>query len=453
MKPLHTLCAAAMALALSAPGLADDSRSTAVGSDGTVYVARTGLYGALFAGVPANRSSAPVLALDVTSADGTSSRILVPGTDDANLEDSAVVLLQEPTGDLYILWSSRNGAAASLLLRSYARGKFSNGVVLDDNPQAQKTAPQIGITRDSYTTTDARGTTRAVQRTVLHLLWWESDSARGSAMYRSVLFVNGDLVGADSLIDLGDLDAATVEPDAAKVTASLIQSPMLAPGRNEHAAIMAFVNPRTGRLLTFEAAVVPGELSALADDLREYMVGTAEQTGLDDIVKIADLVRVHLIGGGRRFSDGVLLALGEEIRAHLIGGGRSGIDAVGLAEDSRRFLLRAGADLLANGLDSPELPPNSSAIIELPVDDAGATHQLQLRIMGRHRAPVTAESANRIYTSPDGARLLVAWDAPSTLRYSELRGEEWSAPLGIKLGPALSLDAAASALARRVREH
>ncbi len=455
MKLLHTLCGAtALALALAPASFADgdDSRSTAVGTDGTVYMARAGSYGALFAGVPAKQAALPVLALDVTAPDGTSSRVLVPGTDDAKVEDSAAVLLQEPTGDLYILWASHDGGAASLLLRSFAHGKFSASVVLDDNPRAPKTAPQVGITRDAYTATDARGDTRAVQRTVLHLLWWEGDNARGTAMYRSVLFVNGDLVGADNLIDLGDLDAPTVEPGAGNVADGLIRAPMLAPGRNERAAILAFVNPRTGRLFTIEVAVVPGELSELADDLREYMVALAAQNDLGDIVRIADAVRAHLIGGGRRFSDGVRLALAEEVRAHLIGGGRSGVDAYALADDTRRYLLRAGVNLLENGIDSPELPPNSSAVVELPVDDAGATHQLQLRIMGRRAAPTTGESTHRIYSSPDGAHLLIAWDGPSQLRYVESRDAAWTAPLSLRLG-ALTLDAAENALARRVREH
>src|SRR5204863_7581893 len=134
----------------------------------------------------------------------------------------------------------------------------------------------------------------------------------------------------------------------------------------------------------------------------------------------------------------------------IIGGGNHGGDAIDFADDTRRYFLREGANLLENGIDNPGLPPNSSAIVELPIDDAGATHQVQLRIMGRRGAPTTAESTHRIYTSPDGGRILVAWDAPSQLRYVEWRDTAWTAPLAVRLG-ALSLDAAESALARRVR--
>lgn len=445
------LAGAALALLGAAPGVAADPRSTTVGGDGTVYVIRGGAYGELFSGIPAAKTTLPVLALDVTPAGGTTQRLLVPGTDDPQIDESPVLLLQEPTGDLFLLWSSRSADGVSLLLRSFAHGKFSGSVALDDNPRALKSAPQVTITRDAYTSTDPRGVTRAVQRTVLHLLWWEADPAGDSIMYRSVLFVNGELVGADDLVDLGDLDLAAPEANVASLAHGLVRAPMLAPGRNERASILGFVGPRTGRLFTIEVAVVPGELSSLADDLRDYLVAVGTRDGLGDLVRISEMARAHLIGGGRRFSDGVLLAFGEQVRAHLIGGGRFGGDAVGLAEDTRRYLLREGANLLENGLDAPDLPPTDAAILELPSDDAGATHQVQLRIMGKRPAPVTLESNHRLFTSPDGARVVVAWDAPGQLRYTEWRDGAWSPALGLNLST-LSLDAAESAIERRVRE-
>lgn len=449
--------AALLALtSLSSAGLAvaeRADRATAVAADGTVYAARTGAYKSLFPGGIAAPANAPVLALDIARADGTASRILVPGTEGIQAEDSPIVLLQEPSADVYLQWSSRTASTASLLLRRYRDGKFSDAIALDEDPQAIKGVPQVAITRDAYTALDAHGAERSVQRTVLHMVWWQGPgSSDAGIFYRAVLFVDGELVGTDDLVALSDLDTAA--PDSTTHAAdALLRAPFLAGGRNDHSALAGFVNGRTGRLFTLEVAVVPGELSSLADDLRDFTIAAAELNGTDDLTHIGDLVRAHIIGVGRRISDGVLVALGEEVRAHIIGVGHGyGGDAVVLANDTRRFLLREGVNLLENGVDSPDLVAGNTAILELPTDAAGATHQIRLRIMAKHPAPATGETATQLLASPDGTRVLVSWDGPSQLRYTEWRDDSWSAAVALPLG-VLSHDDALQALQRRVREH
>ncbi|MEO8503485.1 MAG: hypothetical protein ABI609_06265 [Acidobacteriota bacterium] len=429
-----------------------DARTTAVAADGAVYVATAGTYGALFPHGSAAAATTPVLALDITSADGDSSRVLVAGTDDAAAEEAPLLFTQDPTGDVYLVWSSRSGAAASLLLRAYSNGEFSDSVTLDDNPFAAKGAPQVALTRDAFTTVDARGVNRAVQRSVLHLLWWEGGAQGGGAKYRSVLFVNGGLVGANGLIDLGNLDTPGIEATADRVSDALTRSPVLARGRNERAALIGFVNPRSGRLLTVEVGVVPGELSSLADDLSSYIVGLGATGGLGDMQHVGDAVRIHIIGGGRRISERVLQALGPDVASHVVANGRSfGGDAVALANDTRRFLLREGANLLANGIDSPDLLANNTAIVELPADAAGITNQLQFRVMGQRPAPTTPENASRIHASPDGTQLVVSWDGANDVGYTEWLGKAWSAPRSLHLDT-IDRAAAETALDRRVAQ-
>ena len=407
MKTLRYALSGLLALvampAFAVNNASPDARATAVAADGAVYVATAGTYGALFPQGSAAAATTPVLALDITSADGDSSRVLVAGTDDAAAEEAPVVFTQDSTGDVYLVWSSRSGAAASLLLRAYSNGRFSDSVTLDDNAFAAKGAPQVALTRDAFTTVDAQGLSRAVQRSVLHLLWWEGGAQGGSAMYRSVLFVNGGLVGANSLIDLGNLDAPGAEATADRVSDALTHSPVLARGRNERAALMGFVNPRSGRLLTVEVGVVPGELSSLADDLADYVVGLGASGGLGDMQHVGAAVRIHISGGGSRISDRVLQALGPGVASHVVASGRSfGGDAVALANDTRRFLLREGANLLANGIDSrppgqqhghrsscrpmPRGSPTSSSSGSWPTASTGDAREREPhpRLSGRH---------------------------------------------------------------------
>ncbi len=449
------LPALALAALFAAPAAAQPNvdRATAVAADGTVYAARVGTYRALFPTGTAAPANAPVLALDVTRADGTFTRQLVPGTDGAQTEGTPVVFLQEPSADVYLLWASNSSAGASLILRSYRAGTFSDSIALDDDPQAAKGVPQVALTRDAYTAVDTRGNERTVQRSVLHLVWWQGAGRHPEDIfYRSVLFVDGSLIGAQAPVALGNLDLDPAEPTAPQVAEGLVQAPLLDGGRNDHAALAAFANRRSGRLYSIELTVVPGELSSLADDTRDFTVGSGAVSASGDVQHIADLVRAHIIGVGRRMPAGVLVALGEAVRAHIIGVGRNFAgDPVALADDARRYLLREGANLLENGVDSPSILLNLSAILELPADSTGSSHQIQLRITGQRKSPLTPEAPHRIYASPDGTRVLVSWNDSKQVRYTQANDTGWTAPIGLSLST-LSQQAAESALERRVRE-
>jgi hypothetical protein len=445
-------CLALFGLAMAGRASADPDRTLALAGDGTVYLAHPGMYGDLFPQGTAAPPQTAVLALDVTHPDGSFDRFLVPGTQGAEVEDTPIVLLQEPSRSVYLAWTSRQDGGSTLVLRSFTDGQWSAATALDEDPSAAKAALRVAVTRDAYTSVDDQGNSRTVQRTVLQFLWWQAEGMQPEGTFhRSVLFVDGALVGADDLVALGGLDTAAPEPTTPQVAHALVQSPMLGGGRNDRSALAATVNPRTGRLFSIELSVVPGELSSLADDTRSFTVATATQNGTDDLQLIASAVRMHIIGGGRRFPDGTLLAIAEGVRMHIIGGGRAfGGDAVALANDLRKYMLRTGTNLLENGIDNPGLD-DTTTIFELPVDDQGATHQVRLRVMSVHPAPATAETTQQIFSSGDGSRLLVAWDGTNRLNYTEWTADGWSSPAGVTLG-ALSHDAASLALQRRVRD-
>src|SRR3954465_11076739 len=93
-------------LALASSALAAD-RQAALGDSGEVYLVRTGSYGELFPGGTGADAKNPVLALDIVRPGQAAQRLLVPGTDGADVESSPFELYESSSGALFLVWQSQ----------------------------------------------------------------------------------------------------------------------------------------------------------------------------------------------------------------------------------------------------------------------------------------------------------------------------------------------------------
>ncbi len=459
MSPRIRLLATALLAATTLCGalLADD-RTTAIDGSGATYTVSAGAYGQLFPGGTATAAANPVLALDVVPAGGAAQRLLVPGSEGPESEAGAFVILDPATQTLYTVWQSQTAKTSTIRLVGLAGGAFGSWIEASDRATTAKSALQVSITRDAYSQLPTGASAPAtVQRTVLHLLWWEPVSQQ--SYYKPILLVGGTVMAGQPAVTLGDLDGPSPEPTAAQVSPQLYAAPSVAAGRNDHAAILGFANARTGRILSIEVSVVPGEMSELADDLRAYIEQTAAISDAQNLQSIADGVRGHIISTGVRFTDfqpGMLQFLGDAVRGHIIS---TGIvfdgDVMALAEDARRFALSSGANVIANGLDRPGMAPlQAAAILDLPgAPLAAGSQQVEMRITATHPAPATGDGSHTLLLSPDGLGQVVAWDGAGALSYRSWQGSAWSAANALQLGPNLSESQALALLLRSVREH
>lgn len=459
MSPRTRLLACALLAAVAASGSAfADTRTLALDGAGTAYAVSAGAYGDLFPGGRATAAANPVLALDVTPAGGATARLLVPGSEGPESEVNPFLVLDPATQTLYTVWQRQTASSSTIGLVGLAGGEFGGFLEVTDRASAVKSALQVSITRDAYTRLAADASRSTVERTVLHLLWWEPASQQ--SYYKPILLVGGTVLAGQPAVTLGDLDGPAVEPTASQVSPALYAAPRTAAGRNDHAAILGFANSRTGRILSIEVSVVPGEMSALADDLRSYIEQTAVIGDAQDLQNIAEAVRGHIISTGARITDsfqpGMLQFLGDAVRGHIIS---TGVvfdgDATALAEDARRFALRSGVNVIANGLDRPGMAPlQTAAILDVPgAPLATGSQQVEMRITASHPAPATGDGVHTLLLSPDGVATVVAWDAAGAVDYRTWQANAWTTPNTLKLGPTLTHDQALSLLQRSVREY
>jgi hypothetical protein len=188
----------ACGFALAGALLAAD-RQAALGDAGEVYFVHTGVYGDLFPGGTATAAGNAVLALDIARQDQPLERVLVPGTEGPEVESSPFELYESSSGALFMVWQSQvNAIHPVLYLSSYKDGTWTPAIQVTGNPFAQKSAPQIAITRDTYNIQDPNdGTYSPAHRTILHLIWWEEGAnGGGSVQYAPIVLLDGSYIGS-----------------------------------------------------------------------------------------------------------------------------------------------------------------------------------------------------------------------------------------------------------------
>ncbi|HKH43994.1 MAG TPA: hypothetical protein VKM72_04945 [Thermoanaerobaculia bacterium] len=448
-----TATALALGFLLSASASAFD-RTGAIGPEGEIYLTRVGPYGVLFPKGNSYPASNVVLTLEVSRSGQAPDRILVPGTEGPEVESASLVVFEEASKSLFLVWQSNISSINRLVLRNFKDGSFGSPIeVAAGTFEATMSAPQAVVTRDEFFVPTADGETATVHRTLLHLVWWQASGAGNQALYAPITLIEGIDTGAHSVFSLYDLDQS---PDdaaaAAEILPQLYRAPRIQTGRNDHSVVVSFANERNGRLAVLDVAVLPGEISFLADKIRAHIIDIGRRG--PSAQAIADKIRAHIIDIGR-LNPRVVSFLSNDVYEHILTAGGRYVDAgnyTGLADDVSAYVTRSATNLLENGRlgETPDTPEILRLANSEDNDELGAP-RLQVRRVFTKPAPRTAAAPTTVFASKDGKAVLVAWDTVSQIRYREISPEGWGEVLAIAITPDLTREQAYDFLEQRLR--
>lgn len=444
------------------PATAATPGDTAVlGSQGEIYLAKTGPYGELFPGGTAVKDpSAPVLALDVVQPDGTTQRTLVPDTGGPEVEQSASLLYEEDSKTVFVVWESLANIHPLIRLASFDGSAWSPAVRVTGNPLAPKTSPQITITRDSYPEV-VHGAPVTRHRTVLHLLWGEeSSSGAYDTYYSPVILEDGVFIGWNPIYRLNDL-VTTAGPLTSFETASvLVQAPALQKGSDGRTVVVAFASAATRGLATLEIDVLPRELVRLADETRSTIIDVGFKANTPPPVRnLAERARATILESGASFfHQEILNALANQVQTDILASNGQGITSI--AEGTRSTIIDVGAKFSRRGL-RPQRPAALTASTEAsileeispdgPNSTTGEAHILHFQVATVRPAPRVGSAKVAMFLSENGENVLVAWQEAGKIVYKDSEENGWADSREIRLSPVMTAERAYEILQQRVQ--
>lgn len=453
IAPLLLALGAGLLLAVSPA--AGTERDASVGAEGELYFVREGTYGELFPQDGLADAANSVLALEVVRSDQTRERLLVPGTETADSEDSASILFEDQSGTLFVLWQTKSNVIHSRLsLIGLRGGEWTAPIEISGNPFGWKSSPQLAVTRDTFRTEESDGSLRTWARTVAHLLWWEDGPAGNPvAHYSPVTLLDGVYTGWNPVYTLDGLALAPKAWGLPGVNAALARAPRIASGHNGQSVVIAYVSAETGDLITVSAETLPGEIAAIADEIRHQIIDVGRELLPDKPAALADKVRHQIIDVGRR------LALHPSVPAYAAQQAASeilasppGEDLASLAERVRHQIIDVGGRMTDRGLDRTNAA-SKLQILETSNEGTGAPPNLIRWVEASVRpAPQTGERDNAIFLSRGGREVVVSWTEGGVVYYRESRGAGWSPTRTLRLGSELDAARARQILARRAAE-
>jgi len=432
-------------------------RDAVLGAGGALYEVKTGAYGGLFPKGRELPAATPVLVLDVSRPGMASERILVPWTEDADIEGSPSLIFEDATDTVFLVCETRINSIHSILeLSSYdGNGGWSTPIEVEKNPSSLKTSPQLAITRDSYADEDADGKPATRHRTLLHVIWAEE---YGSGTYRTfympLLLEDGHYAGSDSLFDLSQFDTAPAV--TTPLAPALARNPVIQEGRDGRTVVVAFTSADTGRLAVVEIDSLPVELSLLADGARAQIIDLGARYSYPaNLASMATEIHDRIVGIGGAFHPEIVESIADMVYGMVLRqGGKK--DLVPLAGEARAQIIDLGAKLSGRGLRT-----STAASIDLPAiatvksssgeAESLPSHLVQFRVTSTRPAPGAGDKDLRLFVSKNGEHVLVSWFEKDRLLYRTSEGEGWSDVLQLPISPSLDLRRAYEILEQRVR--
>lgn len=448
---------------LTASAAFSSERQAVVGTDGAVYVAKTGTYGELFPGAKGIASD-PVIALEVTRPGSPTQRILVPSTDNSALEKSPSLLYEDQSETLYLVWQSLGTFHPILRLSGFNGSSWSEPIEVTGNPFAPKTSPQMAITRDTFGALDAEGTLVVKPRTILHLIWEEDLETGGilETFYSPILFIDGVYLGWNPVYRLSSFDRGEAVTAGAPVSSALVRSPTIQGGRDGRTVVVAFVSPVTQRLVSLEIDALPQEFSQLADKARSHIIDLGRRPNAPRGLKgIADEAHAGVVELGRAFHAEIAESLADQVYEKIMKSGTQDLTFLGGA--ARSHIIDLGAKLSGRGLRNPkaaavaverteEITPTAPGSPE--PETPQSSNFIQFRLAASRPVPdlgtATADTL-RVFISEGGENILIAWPEKNRVLYRDTKGDEWSNVREIKLSDSVDLSRAYEILERLVR--
>lgn len=446
-------------LILATPGmLLAEPEDAVLGSDGTTYLLLEGAYGDLFPSGDVTTPDHRVLALEILRPDEEPQFALIPDTLGIRPENSRHIFFEDASSTVHVLWERWNGSHSALRLASFADGSWSDVVSVSDDPWSVKGSPQLVISRDRFEIPEAEGAVRTIQRTILHVLWWEETAAGDQAMYRPLILLGGIFQEPGPAVVLNDL-LPTLESGTmgASPTATLLHRPIIIPGRDSSTAAVAFVDDER-RVVTMEVQVLPPALGLMAEAAHDTVLESGSDLLPARPDALADLMRGHLIDVGHRMNPRDLGFIGDVMRGHLIDVGHRAnpTDLGTLADVMRGHLIDVGVRIARERLVGAlgEAPP-FLRVLEMVFPQAEEEDDL-INLIGIASSlvvplPEIPEGEAWLFPAPDGKRILVAWQTnESVLHYREVEESGSGKIRSLALSDDLSLPQAHELLRKRV---
>ncbi len=456
----------------------------AISQSGQLQRALVGSYGDFFpAGAQGISADAPVLALELRAPGEETTRVLVPGTENARYETNPFVF-QDPTyNSLTILWSSRpEEGEAQIHFATFDGDDWSDVYILENEEAAVSvgSTPLIEESRDAFELVLDDGEILTAERSILHLLWQTND-ALPETQYVPLTFVEGRYIGWHSIFTLdemflddpetneaegdetddGDGTSANEGSEPPTLTAALARTLGVKVAQDGRSVLVTFANSASHRLGTVEISPLPLELGFLGDQVREQIFSMVELYDPDDLSSFSAGMRAAIIPMGSIFNfheaygnhlaDRVgdwILNFGEEY-------GWAGFERLG--DDARSLAIDVSNEVYLSTKADPANP--DAEIIEINIagllaGEQGPTQSLDIMVKSDQPAPAAGEGPATVLTSQNGRSLLVTWDDEETgqIHWVESRrGAPWSEPFSLTLDHSLSLEEAHDLLQQKIR--
>ncbi len=434
------------ALCLLGPLAQAQEVSTILGQEGTVFRLNQGLYGELFVDGSEADPESPVLALDVRRSDGSSERLLVPGTETSDQESSASMVFEDKTGVVYMVWETLfNGQHPLLQLTGFDGAEWSELIEITSNVFANKGSPQLLVQREADRFIEA-GLESSHNRTTLHLTWWEESVDVSRKIHALIIFDEGLYLGWAPIIDLNNyvLDADTSAPPEVP---GLESSLSLRAGRNRRTVVTGFINPDTHRLITLEIEALSQVLTSIADGLRAQVIVIGLTAGSH--FELAELARAEVLAQGTAFHEAARQYLADQV-ALTVEQAAEELSPEGITAISDR--LRAQVIVIGSRIDPGGLAdPRDSDIIAVSETATGGEplHHYQITVVSDREAPDVGGPAE-LLLSESGQNVIVTWEEEGQVFYRESLSEGWSDASSIELTDDLDRETVHRMLSERV---
>lgn len=454
----HIAAVLLLSLGLAAAASAE-SREGVLGSQGEVYLTRVGTWSQLFGiGVPADNQV--VMGLQILRPGQQPEWTLVPESEGVNPNASRFVLFEDVSETVFVVWEGRIGIHPTIKLASYQDGTWSEVLQVSENVWSWKGFPQLAITRDVFEIGDEAGGTRQVRRTLLHVVWWEETGEGDRTLYRPLVFEDGRFQGMGTILVLNDLLGEELAAGAEAASPALIRHPALQAGTEARSVLVTFADEATGKLAVLEIGLLPAGLSLLAEELHDFVLGLdPEETADGGLESFAGTVRGHItiVGARHRLNPRDVQELAEEVRSRILAAADelSPADLESLAGVVRGHITIVGARISGETMDR-FLPSGATSVLRVASDrqpfpaEAGTSHLLRLSLRAELPVPSTDEGDIRIFTSPGGSRVVVAWEvAGARVLYRESTDGGWTEVRTLALGSQLTTAEALEILRQR----
>lgn len=433
-------------LALISVGLAGPAwaGSQVIGSQGAVLRVVSGAYGELFAGGTEASPESRVLALDIQQG-ATSQRLLVPGTE-AVFEEYSPTLVHDSRAEVtWLLWEGlHNGLHPLLYLRSFDAAGWGELIELSGSPFSRKGHPQLVVTRDRSMEKIVDAAPVEVERTILHVFWWEEQGTELRKRYSPLVLEAGRFIGNHPVRDLSELFPA----DPASTLPALGELMRVQPGATAGSVLAGFVEQDAGRVVALELEVVPRALSRLAEDVSDFVQGQSADQSLENL---SNLVRARIAETGVDLHPATVDYLKQSVAALI-----AGMDpATPTTEGMESIGRRAGMHILIIGHRQTvqiSQPEPDEIITASRFGNVKPWHHLRLAKVASRPFPADVGEGAQLFLSKGGQEACLAWSGEGKVVYRESAGEGWAEPQQILLTESLDRNTVMAILEERTRD-